>query len=62
MKLYPPNGGQVAVDAHPSKIDQMKANGWTEQPAKAKRRRKAAADESPTEQSATVGEENEDNG
>ena len=27
--LYPPNGGE-GVTPHPSKIEEMKANGWTD--------------------------------
>ncbi len=28
--LYPPNGGKEGVIPHPSKIEEMKAKGWTE--------------------------------
>ncbi len=28
--LYPPNGGKDGVTPHPSKIEEMKANGWAE--------------------------------
>ena len=28
--LYPPNGGKDGVTPHPSKIEEMKANGWVE--------------------------------
>ena len=28
--LYPPNGGKDGVTPHPSKIEEMKAKGWTE--------------------------------
>ena len=31
IKLYPPQGGD-AVIPHPSKVDEMKANGWVEKP------------------------------
>tara|TARA_R110000787_G_C13304524_1_gene434858 strand:+ start:49 stop:201 length:153 start_codon:yes stop_codon:yes gene_type:complete len=31
IKLYPPQGGG-AVIPHPSKVDEMKANGWVEKP------------------------------
>lgn len=33
VKLYPPNGGEEdAVIPHPSKVEDMKANGWVEKP------------------------------
>ena len=28
--LYPPNGDKIGVTPHPSKIEEMKANGWIE--------------------------------
>ncbi len=28
--LYPPNGGKEGVTPHPSKVEEMKADGWTE--------------------------------
>jgi hypothetical protein len=28
--LYQPNGGKEGVTPHPSKIEEMKANGWIE--------------------------------
>ncbi len=28
--LYSPNGGKDGVTPHPSKIEEMKAKGWTE--------------------------------
>jgi len=28
--LYPPNGGKDGVTPHPSKVEEMKANGWVE--------------------------------
>tara|TARA_B110000967_G_C18877845_1_gene559412 strand:- start:379 stop:531 length:153 start_codon:yes stop_codon:yes gene_type:complete len=31
LKLYPPKGGD-AVIPHPSKVAEMKANGWVEKP------------------------------
>jgi len=32
VKLYPPNGGKDYIVPHPSKVEQMKANGWVEKP------------------------------
>ena len=42
IKLYPPGGGTPIIP-HPTKIDGMKAKGWTESPAKAKPKRKLNA-------------------
>lgn len=60
MKLYPPNGGQVPIDCHPGKVDQMKAAGWTEKPRKKGKR--SAETESSTETGAEGAQENVDNG
>jgi hypothetical protein len=27
--LYPPDGGKEGVTPHPSKVEEMKAKGWT---------------------------------
>lgn len=35
IKLYPPGGGEP-VTPHPAHVETMKANGWTEKPAKQK--------------------------
>jgi len=44
MKLYPPNGKNIPVDAHPSRVDTMKAKGWTDQPKQSKRKPKKEDD------------------
>lgn len=35
VKLYPPGGGEPVIP-HPSQVENMKANGWSEKPAKPK--------------------------
>jgi|TARA_R110000803_G_scaffold115665_1_gene184179 hypothetical protein len=32
VKLYPPSGGSDYIIPHPSKVEQMKQNGWVEKP------------------------------
>jgi hypothetical protein len=39
--LYPPNGGKDGVTPHPSKVEEMQANGWTQKPVtKSKKKEK----------------------
>lgn len=43
VKLYPPNGGEPIIP-HPTKVEEMIAQGWTREPKKAKPKHKPKED------------------